>query len=94
MITINIIDNDSICLTGHSLPDICAGVSCIMYTTINALMRYNEDCISFADNGEHMILAVEKHDDIIDMLFDNMCNMLYDLQSDCEQYITINKTEN
>ena len=94
MITINISNNDSIDLTGHSLPDVCSGVSCIMYTTINALLKYDKDCIMFNDDGEHMTLTIIKHDNIIDMLFINMYDMLSDLESDCKKFVKINKIEN
>lgn len=93
MIDIVIKNNNYISITGHSLPDICASVSSIMYTTINALLSYNETYIKFIDDGSTMELEILNHDDITDMLFDNMCNMLNDLYTDCKEFININKIE-
>ena len=82
MIRISFNANEStIKFEGHSLPHVCASASSIMYTTVNALMKYDEDCIHYTDNTEedYVFWRILKHDNVIDMLIDNMLDMLNDL---------------
>ena len=88
-------NKDDIKFKGHSLPDICASVSCIMYTTANALVKYKEGCIEFEDNTreDYVKIHINIHDDIIDMLVDNMFCMFQDLYEDGnENKIEINRS--
>lgn len=76
--------SDIIFLKGHTLPDICAAVSSIMYTSANMLLKYDKDCFLFKDNTKEdfVVISIYRHDNIIDMIIDNMFDMLNDLRED------------
>lgn len=77
-------NKNNIIFRGHSLPDICASVSSIMYTTVKALNSYDKECITYTDNNlfDFVNIDINKHDMVIDLLINNMFDCLYDLQSD------------
>lgn len=76
---------DTIFIKGHSQPDICSSVSSIMYTTVNALQKFDEKCFSFYDDetDDSVTIRIFKHNKTIDTLFDNMLDLFKDLS---EQY--------
>lgn len=74
--------NDQITFTGHTIPDICAAVSSVMYTTANALLKYKNDCINYTDDEDTVTITINYHDEIIDMLIDNMFDMFNDIKED------------
>ena len=76
------IDKDIITFNGHSMPDICAAVSSVMYTSVNAILKYDENSIDYNDKNDKVIIKIIKHDKIIDMLIINMIDMLNDIHSD------------
>lgn len=87
MITIEKRDNDTILLYGHTVPEVCAACSSIMYTTINFIDKYNKTYADFNDNVKEDIITIRilKHDNIIDMILDNMFDMFNDLYEDNNQ---------
>lgn len=84
-------EKDIIRFNGHSLPNICAAVSSVMYTTVNALIKYDNDCIYYEDNeiDDYVIITVKKHDDMIDLLIDNMFTMFNDIVEENENEVNI-----
>ena len=85
-------EKDIIKITGHSEPNICAGVSSVMYTTTNALLKYNKDSIDYNDDTEkdEVVIAINKRDCFIDLLIDNMFDMFKDIKEDFESEVSIN----
>lgn len=81
-------DGNKIKISGHSVPDICAAISSIMYTSVNALLEYNKDCISYNDDGDSVKITILEHDDIIDMIVNNMFNMFKDVD-DTKKYVKV-----
>lgn len=85
--------NDEIVIKGHTKPDLCASVSCIMYTTINALAKYDEQSINFIDDNilDEINITILKHDNIIDLLINNMFDCFKDLieTDDVKEYINL-----
>ena len=74
------------------MPDICAAISSIMYTSVNALLKYDTDCIDYKDENDIINIKILKHDDIIDLLIDNMFNMFNDVYTDYgDNYIQIKR---
>ncbi len=73
---------DSITITGHSQPDVCASISSVMYTSVNMLAKYDKDCVVFEDNNELDFVAIDikKHDEVIDLVVDNMMSMFEDIK--------------
>lgn len=94
MIKINVKD-DEITIKGHSGYSIegsdivCASVSCICITTVNALLSIDEDCIEYVDNDGYLNIKINKHNEIIDKLINNMINLLKDLEKQYKKYIEI-----
>ena len=69
---------------------VCASVSCIAITTVNALISINEDCIVYSESDGLLEIGIMIHDEIIDKLIDNMLNMLEELSQDYKENIKIN----
>ncbi len=100
MIKINISKKDNLIKTisikGHAEYDesgkdiVCSAVSSIVITTVNASIRYNQECINYVDADGYIKIEVLKHDDIIDLLMNNMVNLLEELEEQYKKYIKIN----
>ena len=94
MIKINI-NKDEITVKGHSgysvegSDIVCASVSSICITTVNALLSIDEDCIEYIDNDGYLNIKVKKHNDTIDKLINNMINLLKELENQYKKYIEI-----
>ena len=88
MIKINI-SKDEITIKGHSgysqygSDIVCASVSSILITTVNALLSIDEDCIVYEESDGYLNIKIKKHNEVIDKLINNMINLLNELQ---EQY--------
>ena len=94
MIKINI-NKDEITIKGHSgysvegSDIVCASVSSILITTVNALISINEDCIIYEESDGYLNIKINKHDEVIDKLINNMISLLKELQNQYEKYIEI-----
>ena len=94
MIKINII-KDEITIKGHSgyaengSDIVCASVSSIAITTVNALLSIDEDCIEYIEKDGYLNIKIKKHNETIDKLIDNMINLLKELENDYKKYIEI-----
>ena len=81
---INIIGHAGYDVSGKDI--VCAAVSSISITTINALLKYDKDSISYKKSLE---ITIHKHDKVIDLLIDNMLDMLKELEQDYKKYIKV-----
>lgn len=94
MIKINI-NKDEITIKGHSgyaeegFDIVCASVSSISITTVNALLSIDEDCIEYEENDGYLNIKIKKHNETIDKLIDNMINLLRKLEKNYKKYIEI-----
>ena len=94
MIKINI-SKDEITVKGHSgyseagSDIVCASVSSILITTVNALLSIDEDCISYEDSDGYLNLKINKHNEVIDKLINNMINLLKELEEQYKKNIEI-----
>lgn len=74
-------------INGHANYDdygkdiVCASVSSIIITTINAIESLNKNTISYNDTN-NLIIDVLKQDGITNKLLENMINLLDDLSKD------------
>lgn len=86
---------DTIIINGHSGYDVeghdivCAGVSSIVITTVNAIIRYNEKLIQYESNSGYVKIQV-KHNEIVDLLIENMISLLKEMEEKYKKYIKIN----
>ena len=94
MIKINL-KEDEITIKGHSgyaeegSDIVCASVSSIAITTVNSLLRIDEDCIEYVEKDGYLNIKIKKHNEIIDKLIDNMIDLLKELQKEYKKYIEI-----
>lgn len=98
MIKINVLKKDDqvekIAITGHanyleSGKDIvCAAVSSIAITTVNAIIRLDEKALNVALDDD-LIIKVLKHDKTIDILLTNMLELFKELQMQYPKNIKI-----
>lgn len=91
------IKNDQIIISGHSgysvsgSDIVCSSVSSIAITTINAIIRIEEDAITYKKEDGYLEINIVKHTDMIDLLINNMIDLLSELARDYEKYIKIDK---
>ena len=94
MIKINI-NNDEITIKGHSgygeagSDIVCASVSSICITTVNALLSIDEDCVKYIEEDGYLNIKINKHSEVIDKLINNMINLLKELENQYKKYIEI-----
>ena len=98
MIKINLKYNDelieSISISGHANFDVygkdivCASVSSIVITSVNAIIRLNSDSINY-DDSNGLSISVLSHNDVTDTLIDNMVKLLKDLEKQYKKNIII-----
>ncbi len=68
---------------------VCASVSCICITTINALISIDEECVVYTEDDGFLEVGIMKHDAVIDKLIENMLNLLEQLADDYRDFIKI-----
>ena len=87
---------ESISITGHANFDsygkdiVCASVSSIVITTVNAIVRLDDDSIEY-DDKKGIFIRVLKHDNVTDTLIENMISLLLDLEKQYKKNIILNK---
>ena len=75
-------------ISGHAKFDdygkdiVCASVSSIVYTTINAILNFNDKAIEVIDES-NLTIKINSRDNITNTLIKNMIDLLKDLE---EQY--------
>lgn len=95
MIKVDLTKKNQITIKGHANYNdkgkdiVCASVSSIAITTINAIIEINSDAISYSDKDGEIILNVLKEDEIVDKLINNMILLLSDLEKDYKNNIKI-----
>ena len=96
MIRINI-SKDQITIKGHADYEefgkdiVCASVTSITTTTINAIIRLDNEAISFKSNSGLIDITIKKHNDLVDTLILNMTELFKELEKDYKKYIKINE---
>ena len=96
MIKVNI-KKDQITIKGHADYEefgkdiVCASVTSIATTTINAIIRLDSEAISFKSNSGLIDIVIKKHSDLVDTLLLNMTELLKELEKDYKKYIKINE---
>lgn len=87
---------DSIIISGHSGYDVeghdivCAGVSSIVITTVNAILRLEKNAINYESKSGYVKIDIMKHNEIVDKLIENMLSLLNEMQDKYKKYIEIN----
>ena len=90
-----VVENDKIEVSGHANYDdygkdiVCASVSSIVITTINAVIEIDEDSIDYEDNDNKIIIEIKKDNETVKKLINNMVFMLENLEKDYPKNIKI-----
>ncbi len=96
MIRVNIKKNQ-ITIKGHADYEefgkdiVCASVTSIATTTINAIIRLDSEAIDFKSDAGLIEINVKKHSNLVDTLLLNMTELLKELEKDYKKYIKINE---
>ena len=72
---------------------VCASVSSIMYTSVNALLRFDRDSIDYLDDGNIVTIKVNKDDNITNTLIINMLSLMNELALKYKKHINIEMEE-
>ena len=95
MIKVDLREENVITIKGHALFSdfgtdiVCASVSSICITTVNALLSIDEDCVIYEERDGYLKIELKNHNEVIDKLIDNMVNLLKELQKQYNKYIEI-----
>ncbi len=98
MITVKKKDN-VITISGHAGYEkkgediVCASVSSIMYTTLNAILRFSNDAISYEDDKKKVTIVNKKGDNITNTLLSNMMSLFLELAMQYPKNIKIESEE-
>ena len=92
-------DNDLITVSGHAgnaeygKDIVCASVSSIIYTTINAIASFDKSYIDVTDDGKVMVIKIKKEDEIVLKLIANMFEMLKSVANDYPKNLSVKENE-
>ena len=89
---------DKIIIKGHAnykdTDDIvCASVSSIMYTTVNAILRFDKNAIIYNDFNSHVEIDIKKSNNETEVLIINMMSLFMELASNYPKNIKIESEE-
>lgn len=89
------IENNKIEIKGHANYDdygkdiVCASVSSIVITTINAIIEFDPESIYYEDLNNRILIKKLKDDDITNKLINNMVELLEELEKSYKDNIKI-----
>ena len=91
------IKNDNIKVEGHAgygvkgTDIVCASVSSIIITTINAIIKIDSDAINYKQDEGFIEVNILKHNKYIDILIENMISLLKELEIQYKKNIKIHE---
>ena len=86
----------NVTINGHTNYDdygkdiVCASVSTIVTTTINAIVRINDKAIDYEVKDGFLNIKILLHDKYIDILLENMIDLFKTLSKDYPKNVKIN----
>ena len=89
------IENNKIEIKGHANYDdygkdiVCASVSSIVITTINAIIEFDPESIYYEDLNNRILIKKLKDDDITNKIINNMIELLEELEKSYKDNIKI-----
>ena len=89
------IENNKIEIKGHANYDdygkdiVCASVSSIVITTINAIIEFDPESIYYEDLNNRILIEKLKDDDITNKIINNMIELLEELEKSYKDNIKI-----
>ncbi len=100
-VLISVKDNNikKINIKGHAGYDdygkdiVCSSVSSITITTVNAILMFNKNYISYNKKKDDFEIIINKDNDITNKLIKNMINLLTELSQDYPKNIKIEEED-
>lgn len=98
MIKVNI-NKDKIIITGHANYDdygrdiVCASVSSIVITSINACLKIDNNSLEYKEETDKLAINIKSNNETILLIIDNMITMLEELALTYNKNIKIIKEE-
>lgn len=90
------IKEKQIIIKGHANYDelgkdiVCASVSSMVITTVNAILRIDSDAIKYSDDNG-VTIDIIKDDEITNKLINNLIDLLEELENQYPKYIEIRR---
>lgn len=90
------IKKNQIIIKGHANYDelgkdiVCASVSSMVITTVNAILKINHEAIKYSDN-KGVTIDIIKDDEIVNKLINNLIDLLEELSKQYPKYIEIRR---
>lgn len=94
MIKVNI-NKDIIIVSGHAKyadygkDIVCASASSIVISTINGILKFDREAISYQEEKDKLVIHILKKDDITKKLIGNMVDMLNELENQYPKNIKV-----
>lgn len=95
MIKIDLRDKNKIIIKGHAMYDdygkdiVCASVSSIVITTINAILEIDSDSIEYMEKDNYIEITILNSNEITNKLIKNMILLLEQLENDYKDNIKL-----
>ena len=100
MIKVNVTNNnglvEKISIKGHAMYDdygkdiVCASVSTMVITTVNAISRFEQNDITCNQDDGFVEIVINTHNSITDTLIDNLIDLLKELEQQYNKNLKIN----
>ena len=90
------IKEKQIIIKGHANYDelgkdiVCASVSSMVITTVNAILKIDNEAIKYSDN-KGVTIDIIKDDEIVNKLINNLIDLLEELSKQYPKYIEIRR---
>ena len=91
------ISKDQIKISGHAMYDdygkdiVCAAVSSIVITSVNAIIRLNDKALTYKEANGLLTIYILNHDKITDTIILNMIELLKELKKQYKDNLEINE---
>lgn len=72
---------------------VCSGVSSIVTTTVNAILTFDKNYITYNAKQDNFEIVVKENNQIVDNLLNNMIIMLSDLAKDYPKNVKIKEEQ-
>ncbi len=68
---------------------VCSGISSVVITTVNAILLFDKNYISYSEKKNDVSIKIKEHNEIVDKLILNMIHMLKDIENDYPDHVEI-----
>ena len=92
-----VVEDNHITVKGHAgygikgTDIVCASVSSIVITSLNAIIKIDNEAINFTQSEGFIEVIINKHDKYIDIILENMISMLEELEKQYKENIKIDR---